>query len=261
MIPEHHLLSPRLSPRLTRPPILAEGGLLYTDGDTGYIPHESGTLLMRVVTGPRVIVGLTNDLQLLGPKIVRWPWRLHGRLKICHGATVSYGTGILISPRHVLTAAHCVCPNGEWADEVLFDLALDGAVDSNKRVAAARLTVPADWPGSLAVTDDIAMLELGTNLGSQHGWMGMVAAPDSRLKGRKARIGGYGGGAAKAVFHRKKIKKVWDDQLKVNIDTVQGQSGAPLWLDVDEVGTFISGVLSRDDGALNVAVRITPAVL
>lgn len=229
-----------------------------------------------------------------------WPFCAIGNLKFTmHGQQWS-GTGCLVGPHHVLTAAHNLYshdekkpPTWDWAQAMAFIPGRRKAKDSPYQEAqGVRLLVPKRWvsekrPGS---SYDFGMVILDHPLGKQTGWFGLSAMNRQELLEKRFHIHGYPGKVTfsfKALCGRLglqpdgeelwgndvnqpcKIEKVQGRQLDYQMDTSVGQSGCPIWFDDREAAQtasacpYVVGVHtlgSSEPEEANSGVQITPRV-
>ena len=199
--------------------------------------------------------------------------------------TRSGATGLLVSPRHVLTAAHVLVSEdqdtrGQWVTTTATDVRVTPARDGTDRpfgTATARLParIAPGWsPRQKNPGFDYALLTLDKALGGKApGYWGSHAAGGGTqlrgpradaLNGRTAVTAGYPNdrGGNESPFITRGVISGADERLRhmnISADACEGQSGSPVWLTIDGkhclVGMLVM-VLSRT----NVALRVSPQV-
>jgi V8-like Glu-specific endopeptidase len=180
---------------------------------------------------------------------LRYPWGLVCRIDTNDG---SFGSGVLVGPRHVLTASHVI----DWNN-------LDVTVEVHAHDRTARAVAIAERAGcytklgevgSDEVDEDYAVLVLDQRLGDRFGWMG-VRTYESRWDERELwHSVGYAddvGGTRRPQWQRQfyldedSLDYGWGRAMDTNADLVHGQSGSPVfgfW----ERGPYVVAVVSAE---------------
>ena len=168
------------------------------------------------------------------------------------------GSGVMIGPRHVLTAGHNVYDNDKemWASHVN----VSPGANEGKSLFGTTSVVKAFVPNAYFDGEDksdLAVLVLEEDLGKYTGWASVNALGDGELEDTKFFVSGYPGDKATGQLWEMKgeIKFITPTVLKYKIATYAGQSGSPLW----KKGTppTVVGIHVRGGDTVNEATRIS----
>ena len=201
------------------------------------------------------------------------PWRMICALDIRTRYGKFMGTGWFAGPRTVITAGHCVydAQMGGWAEEIIVRPGLSGTRAPYEPQAAREFSTTDRWLESYDPDFDYAAIHLGEGarvVTEATGWFATSALNDAALLSQRVNVAGYPGdkGGDTQWFHAKQVVFVQEHRIFYDVDTIAGQSGAPVWLDTDE-GPRVVGVHAYGVGAsvpsikANSAPRITSTVL
>lgn len=182
----------------------------------------------------------------------RYPWGLVCRVDQPDGGS---GSGVIVGPRHVLTASHCV----DWSD-----LRLTVQVHTAGRVARATADVIAagcytkvgEDGHEDTVDEDYAVLVLDQRLGDRFGTMG-VRTYDSGWDERELwSTIGYAddfGNNETPLFMRQffldedALDLGWGRAMSSNVDAEHGQSGSPVFAFWDR-GPYVVAIVTAEVG-------------
>lgn len=212
------------------------------------------------------------------------PWRMICSLAI-HSANASYvGTGVLISPRVVLTAAHNLYASqdlGGWARAVDVSPGRDGPDTPFRTQRAVRFSVLHRWLETEDREADLGVIHLEDPFDPHPGHFGVAALSRDELLGRAINIAGYPyelqsrhpdgrliRPLGKFLYHHvDAVQDVSPTRIFYGVDTSGGNSGSPAWIHQGEgsppvlVGIHAYGFSNVEPGAgrfFNSAARITP---
>ena len=170
------------------------------------------------------------------------------------------GSGVMVGPQHVLTAAHNVYDNktSEWAEYVK----VSPGANSGSAHFGTSIVVGAFVPKEYVDGNhkhDLAFLVLSEDLGKQTGWATITALNDDEFEDTAFKVTGYPGDkeAGQLWEMEGRIADTEDEVLKHKIATVQGQSGSPLWQTPKSKPPRVVGVHVRGEDTWNEATRIT----
>lgn len=211
---------------------------------------------------PEVVIGPDDRVRVVNSSA--WPWRVQGHLamRFPDGSTF-IGSGTMVNRHHVLTAGHCVysAANGGWATSMTFEAARNDGNRPFGTVSAVRLLSVTGWTKSNSRDYDMGMVVLGSELGRQTGWFGVITGPDSLLARHRVNISGYPatpGGGAQLWTMEDAIKSVQAERLSYDLDTTGGQSGSGVWSRwAGHAGEYVAGIHTTGSPSGNGATRIS----
>lgn len=211
-----------------------------------------------------IILGTDDRIRI--QNTADYPWRAICALKITAANGQRYiGTGWLVGPRTVITAGHCVhmAAQGGWVRSIEV---IPGQNDAQRPVGSAVATVfrsVTGWTQNQNRATDYGAIILPTNarLGDRVGTFGFSVRDDQFLKSAVLNLSGYPGdkGGNQQWFMAQKAKSVAARVLTYDIDTMGGQSGAPVWVKLGNVRSAV-GIHTNGHASGNSATRIEQSV-
>lgn len=166
-----------------------------------------------------------------------WPYRIHGKLTIYGWGSAYGGSGVLVGPHHVLTAAHNVYNQGVWATSVSVSFGLnEGLAPFGKRNVVKAYTFR-QWIKDKLKGYDMALLVLDQSIGNDIGYAGLLCLDDEGISRETVTITGYPSdyGFTKMMTMSDKVKTIKPEELYYEINTAGGQSGSGIWINKGEV--------------------------
>jgi glutamyl endopeptidase len=246
-------------------PVLEESGSAVLDDEPvldayfGAFPEE---LARREAL--EIILGADNRIRITNT--TEYPWRAICALKITAANGRQFiGTGFLVGPRTVITAGHCVhmAAQGGWVRSIQV---IPGRNDGQSPFGSAVSTVfrsVTGWTQNQNRQNDYGAIILPANarLGDRVGTFGFAVRDDNFLKSAVLNLSGYPGdkGGNQQWFMAQKAKSVSTRVITYEIDTMGGQSGAPVWVKIGNT-RFAVGIHTNGHSSGNSATRIVQAV-
>lgn len=191
-----------------------------------------------------------------------WPYSPIGQVRGAWGGVAFVGTGTLIAPDRVLTAAHCVYRDdlGGWADEVTFTPARSGGAAPFGTIRAIRMTAPQSYIDTRRRPYDVAIITLSEPIGDETGWH-HVAGADVDPTRQTVYSAGYPADESGTTLYAVagSTFELVNDVVQTDLDAYFGQSGSAVWVLDGEGQPVVIAVLAAelDDGSANVLVPVT----
>jgi len=207
----------------------------------------------------KVIAGKDGRQRVQSP--TAWPNSVHTQLSIIFQGEEYGGSGVLVGPHHVLTAAHCVYDwknNLGWASSINIHPALNDKVAPFGSIKIAKAYTFLEWTQRGNPKYDMALLVLEKSIGLDTGWGGMISCSEASLKSLKVNITGYPAdkGFKQLWTMKHKLERIAAEQLSYMIDTFGGQSGSPIWASI-KGHPYIIGVHTQGGKNENFGVRLS----
>ena len=211
-----------------------------------------------------VIIGTDDRIRIPATTLV--PWRRYCALRITfpNGATYR-GTGFFIGPRTVATAGHCVYLHnqGGWARKIEVIPAANGPLRPFGSANAISLRSVVGWVTGKKPECDYGCIVLpqGAFAGRNLGCFGFAAFTPAQLLAQNAVLAGYPGDKPFAELWgmSRKIKTVTTNTLVYDMDSMGGQSGAPVYIKRDGQ-RYVVGIHNYGASTGNSATRVTLSV-
>lgn len=229
--------------------------IIYTSGDFSfnydtlanigftldYQGESKGIIIAESMQTSQVLKGLSYDAT--SQEQLKWPERIHGHLAIEYSnGNPGNGSGILIGPNHVLTAAHNLYDRhgSGWVKQIRFAPGRHHDDYPRGDYKGCILLIPKKW-GDRTFKEyeqyDYGIVILDSPIGVSLGWSGLLSLPGDLLQGTILSLTGYPGDKGTHDPHLPQmqkdygtLKKVQGDQLLYDIKTYKGQSGGAIYV-------------------------------
>lgn len=223
------------------------------------------TFATEAAAALEVIIGTDDRVRIHATTQIPWRRICALRIQFPNGSTYR-GTGFLVGPRAVVTAGHCVYlhSQGGWARRIEVIPASNGPAKPFGQATATSFRSVAGWVKNKKPEYDFGCVVLpagsfgGKNLGS----FGFAAFSPPALLAQSAVVAGYPGDKPFAELWgmARKIKTVTAKTLIYDIDSMGGQSGAPVYI-TRNGQRYVVGIHNYGAATGNSATRVTPEVM
>jgi glutamyl endopeptidase len=192
----------------------------------------------------------------------RWICALHIH---CKDGANFLGTGFLIGERTVITAGHCVyiALHEGWAESIDVIPALNGTGEPYGELQSSTFHAPDGWVSEADTNVDYGAIVLDDSIGKRTGYFGFGALSDDEITTYEATISGYPADldrGTKQYSHSRNINEVTPRRLFYEIDTFGGDSGAPVFVDMNGKKVVV-GIHTTGSSRTNSGTRINDDVL
>jgi V8-like Glu-specific endopeptidase len=231
-------------------------------GEAGVEVEEA--FVTEAAAAIEVIIGTDDRIKIT--QTTQIPWRRLCALRITFpSGSIFRGTGFLIGPRAVATAGHCVYLHnqGGWARRIEVIPACNGTSRPYGQVESTQFRSVGGWVNGRKPESDYGCIVLpngafgGRNLGS----FGFAAFEAPGLLAQPAVVAGYPGDKPFAELWgmSRVFKAVAAQTLVYDIDTMGGQSGAPVYI-MRNGQRYVVGIHNYGAATGNSATRVTQPV-
>lgn len=185
-------------------------------------------------------------------------------------SSIGSGTGFVVDNHTILTAAHCLYYNNQFATNVNYTLYAFNGSSAGGVHSAVTYHIPVNFIGNSSVTYDYAIITVSENLGNKAFDLG-VARKYLNNKNPKIYVSGYSGEASST---RPELtgemvtgegyltgNKVYNNYIEYDTDTVHGTSGAPVYVKTPEGHKIVIGIHRGPASTGNYGHRIDSNVL
>ncbi|MEM1346717.1 MAG: trypsin-like serine protease, partial [Pseudomonadota bacterium] len=201
------------------------------------------------------------------------PWDSIGKITVSAPGGTFVGTGAMVSPFHILTAAHVLENPGFGGDgralSAQIALGKSGNEEPYGRAEMVSYRVLPGWSDGYDLGQDMALITLDRSVGNTTGWFDFDVRTDVDFyDGVPVSLAGYPVDlsqgrdlylATGAIAQGTEERFYYGERL----DTAGGMSGAPIWQNLGAgnrklIGVHSTGVADPDaPGALNGGTRLT----
>ena len=234
LAPPGQMAPPNLAPPTLPPPLAALAGDSAARIVMGHAAPPDGERRLNPVTGLETIIG--TDQRVAVPDSDTDPWRRICQLDLAGPMGTFKGTGWFAGPATVITAGHCVhyaAFFGGWAEAITVTPGRHGDVRPFGQSRSLRFSTLNLWVDGQSADFDIGCVHLDEPIGAATGSFPVQVLDDAGLSGRLVNVSGYPTDKDRAkvqYHHANRVMALTARRIFYEIDTVSGQSGAPVWI-------------------------------
>lgn len=191
-----------------------------------------------------------------------FPWRTICKLLIKASDFYQFfGTGVVIDEFHVLTCGHNVyiAEHGGWVKSIQVIPAINDESNFCGYAWAKYMRTYASWTAFQDSRDDWAVLTLDRKLGQYTGWMGRLTADyTSSIYNETLITAGYPldiSRGNKLCYDSAKGDRADQYNHWYYLDTYDGQSGSPVWVNLNG-SNYIISIHTNSGSGLNMGTRL-----
>jgi V8-like Glu-specific endopeptidase len=233
-------------------------------GESGIESEEAQQVAQEAAAALEVIIGTDDRVRISQTTAV--PWRRICALRITFPSGATYrGTGFLIGPRAVATAGHCVYLHnqGGWARRIQVIPGANGSATPYGQSESTTFRSVGGWVTGRKPEYDYGcvVLSAGAFGGQTLGQFGFAAFDPPALLAQSAVLAGFPGDKPFAELWgmARRIKTVTARTLVYDIDSMGGQSGAPVYIKRNGQ-RYVVGIHNYGAAEGNSATRVTQSV-
>lgn len=222
-------------------------------GDGRNVPPQALKLVWNVVELARSLPAplqkaIDDRERVVNPEVA--PWRAICLVRVAGKAGQYLGTGVFVSPRSVLTAAHLV----DEAESVVVQ------TGSGRTWRAKEWKVPSRWR-TLDPPADYALILFDRDVETASFALGPTAPEE--LPGLEVATAGYPGDkpAATLWYSTGQIRGVTPGRITYDLVTAPGMAGAPVWRRGERERAVMIGIHVGSGSEGKSGVQLTPAIV
>lgn len=161
-------------------------------------------------------------------------WRMICSLEIRGPAGMFVGTGWFAGPRTIVTAGHCIMASimGGAAISIAVIPGRNGSDEPFGRKISTNFSATNLWIANQDPDFDIGCIHLSESFDPHPGWFATEVVDAAELQGFHVNVAGYPAdkGGDKMYHDARQVLATTDRRVFYDVDTMGGQSGAPVWL-------------------------------
>ncbi len=236
--------------------------------DKPLVPATGGGLRLET------IIGLDERTRILDTQDA--PWRMICGLAIQGPWGDFVGTGWLAGPRTIITAGHCVYDAkqmGGWAKKIVISPGRNDNELPYQSIESDKFSTTDVWLSKQDPDFDMAAIHLSAPIGDTVGWFQVGSFTDDQLVSYMVNVSGYPadrGDGKEQWWAKNRVRAVTPRRVFYEVDTMGGQSGAPVFIyEAENTPPIVVGIHAYGTGGtptnipyqVNSAPRIIPEVV